>query len=961
VTGDLGGCTPRSFTFGPFVLVPERQLLLQGEIPLRIGGRALDILTCLVERAGEAVSKRELILRVWPNTIVEESNLKVNMAGLRRALGEGPGGGRYIATVVGRGYRFVAAVQAFGPVDASSMAANASMPAPIPVSPSCHNLPTASTRIFGRAEAIDSIQRDLDESRLVSIVGAGGIGKTTVALVVAEHVMGSFRDGVWLVDLSPLKDPSLVPNAIATAIGLAAHSANMLAALCEFLRVRQTLIVLDSCEHLIDAVSSCANRILAEAPRAKILVTTREPLRVKGERVRRLPGLDTPPVSSGLTAEEALAFPAVQLFVDRATERLESFHLDDADASTVAEICRKLDGLALAIELAATRVDAFGVRELLTQLGDRLTLLEGHRASAARHRTLTAAIDWSYELLPESERTLMRRLATFAGAFSLASTCAVAADDRIDPSGVVEGLANLVAKSLVAVEAGDVEVEYRQLDTTRSYALEKLTANGELESARRRHAEHFLDLAQRAGPECDRLPRTEWLARYGSRIDDIRDALRWAFTADAQLGVRLTVAAIPFWKQLSLVEECRAVVERALDDRFSEHRSVRDELTLNLTLGATLLHTRGPLLRVKLSLTKALEIAKESGDTDRQLEALRGLSEYELWTGDSNSALAVVAEIRAIATQGHVTAAADADAQAGSVLSYVGDLAASRRHLENIVERPVPHNLRSDAARFEFDQRLTARGSLAAVLWLQGFPDQAVELARRQREETEGSQYAVSLCYALLHCSIVISLYVHDLEAAGRFLDLAEAHATEHGLTVWRAMATCSRGRWLLNSGKPFNTAAYRNALAELYENGFRMRYANYLTNYGEALAREGDFKSAHAYIDEAIAFSRSRGQVLGVPEMLRIKGDVFRAEGSSGVKQAADCYLQSIEWARNQGALSWELRTAISQVELSRACGGNEQAEEMLASSYGRFREGFWTGDLQRARSLLGLDVPKP
>ena len=237
---------------------------------------------------------------------------------------------------------------------------------------------------------------------------------------------------MWLVDLAPLKDPSLVPNAIATAIGLAAHSANMLAALGGFLRDREMLLLLDSCEHIIDAVAACANRILADAAGVKILATSREPLRVKGERVRRLPGLGTPFASSGLKAEEALAFPAIQLFVDRAADRLESFSLSDADAPMAAEICRKLDGLALAIELAATRVDAFGVSGLLDQLDNRFRLLEGHRAGPERHRTLTATIDWSYDLLSESERAVMRRLSVFAGAFSLDSACAVAADEGID-------------------------------------------------------------------------------------------------------------------------------------------------------------------------------------------------------------------------------------------------------------------------------------------------------------------------------------------------------------------------------------------------------------------------------------------------------------------------------------------------------------------------------------------------
>lgn len=438
MTGDLVDSPARSLAFGPFVLIPERQLLLKNEAAVRIGGRALDILTALVERHGEVVSKRELMRRVWPKTVVEESNLKVNMAALRRVLCEGPDSSHYIATVVGRGYRFVA------PVRTHDVTEPTADPDTIPTRG--HNLPTSSTRIVGRSDAIIAIQRELVESRLVSIVGAGGIGKTTVALAVAEQAVGSCRHGVWFVELAPLKDPSLVPNVIATAIGMVAHSSNMLASVCEFLRAREMLLVLDSCEHLIDGAAACVNRILAESTSVRILATSREPLHLKGERVRRLPALGMPTISVGLNAREALTFPAIELFFERATERLESFRLDDITAPVVAEICRRLDGLALAIELAATRVDAFGVVELLEQLDDRLGFPSGYRAAAERHRTLTATIDWSYELLSETERTIMRRLSIFAGAFNLASACAIAGDDRIDRVVVVEDLANLVAK-----------------------------------------------------------------------------------------------------------------------------------------------------------------------------------------------------------------------------------------------------------------------------------------------------------------------------------------------------------------------------------------------------------------------------------------------------------------------------------------------------------------------------------
>ncbi len=949
----------RTFFFGPFVLMPERRLLLRGETALRIGGRALDILTVLVEQPGETIGKRELMARVWPGLNVEEENLKVNVAALRRALADTSANATYIVTESGRGYRFIA------PVRAEEMPAfGQAQLAAAPDSPNSqgrrHNLPISASSIFGRDETIAGIGADLEQGRLISIVGAGGVGKTTVALAIAERLVDRFAGGIWLVDLSPLKDAALVPNAIAAAIGLTAQSANMLAALSEFLREREMLLVLDNCEHLIDAVAFAASRLLADAASVKILATSREALAVRGERVRRLSGLPSPPDRAFLTAAQALAYPAVQLFADRAADSLEGFTLSDADAPIAAEICRRLDGLALAIELAATRVDVFGVGGISRQLDDRLRLPAGMRDGPERHRTLTATIDWSYELLSENERALLRRLSVFAGPFSLASACAVAIDEAgyeatneaAGRRSTIDALASLVAKSLVAAEAGDGEMEYRLLAVTRGHALEKLGHGEEFENTRRRHAAHLLDIAEEAKERAATLSADAWLARYAGKIDDLRDALRWAFERagdDAAPAVRLTIAAIPFWKALSLVEECRVATERALEARFATGRDTRQELILLLALGATTLHTQGPVARVGTALEAALAIAGALDDTVLRRECLRGLSQYAMWIGDSRRALAFSDDIRALAGT-----AGDADAQAGHALSWLGDLPASQRHLEKGVNRPQLLKRRPDAISFEFDQQLPARGSLASVQWLQGFPDRAMETARRQREEAEASYDAVSLCYALLHGSAIIALYVRDYDAAKTYIDRGVDHATRHGLTFWRALSTSAYIRWQLYTGQQVDVAKFRTALEEVRDGGFRMRYPNYLTNYGEALARQGDLETGLAAIDEAIALSQASGHVVGIPEILRIKGNVIRFQAPARWQEAAECYRESIELARRDGALSWELRSAASLVTLTRRHGANAEAETMLSTAYARFTEGFSTGDVRRARALL-------
>ena len=488
----------RAVAFGTFRLLLARRLLLQGDGPVRLGSRALEILIALVERPGELVTKTELMARVWPSTFVEEGNLKVQVAGLRRALGDSRGSDRHLVTIPGRGYRFVAPVTLI----------DESLPAPQAAVEEGHKLPAPVTRMIDRAEIVGAITAQLPHRRFITIVGPGGIGKTTVALAVARGLSEAHGHGATFVDLAPVVDPRLVPSALADALGAEIGSEHSIRGLIAALKDKPMLLVLDNCEHVIEAAAALAVEVLNAAPAVQILATSREPLRVESEQVHRLPPLESPPPSAGLTAEAALGFPAVQLFVERAAAILGDFELHDEDAPIVAAICRKLDGVPLAIEFAAARIDAFGVRGLAVHLDDRLQLLTGGRRPALpRHHSLRANLDWGHDLLREPERVVLRRVAIFAGGFTLGAAKAVAASAEIAGPEVVECVANLVTKSLIEADVDGAVPRYRLLETTQAYALEKLSESGEFELVERRHAEYLRNLVRR--PEVELGHATE--------------------------------------------------------------------------------------------------------------------------------------------------------------------------------------------------------------------------------------------------------------------------------------------------------------------------------------------------------------------------------------------------------------------------------------------------------------------
>lgn len=461
--------------FGPYAFHLRQRLILDGDRPLRMGGRALDILQVLVQRAGTVVSKEELIALVWPTSVVEDINLRVHIAALRRALGDGPDGQGYIVNIPQHGYRFIAAVQR---VPACSLASIETVQKPQ------HNLTARLTPVTGRDSIVGSLVRQLPVRRLMTLVGPAGIGKTTVALRVAELLLQHYQDGVWLVDLAVIDDPASVVDQVTRALELEVGTT------LDSLQQRHALLVLDNCEHLHERCRTLVEDLLQFAPRLSILVTSREPLNAQGESVQRLPPLAVPPASALHSVAEAMGYSAVQLFVSRA--RQQGFALREQDLKAVGEICRRLDGLPLAIELAAAQIDALALVGVQAQLDNCFQLLShGRRTAVPRHQTLKAALDWSYEQLCPLEQTVLQRLAVFKMAFTLDAAIGVLGCAALLPGRLVEVVESLALKSLLSLEKGGGLSRYRFLNTTRAYALEKLEHSGELRAFEMRYARYI--------------------------------------------------------------------------------------------------------------------------------------------------------------------------------------------------------------------------------------------------------------------------------------------------------------------------------------------------------------------------------------------------------------------------------------------------------------------------------------
>jgi predicted ATPase/DNA-binding winged helix-turn-helix (wHTH) protein len=965
--------------FGPFELSrDQRELRRDGEV-LPLGGRALDLLHCLVERSGEVVTKKQLIDHAWPDVVVDEGSLRVHISAIRKALGDGKFGNRYIANIQGRGYSFIGSV--VGLDDRKTDSPNRQYEGILPARP---------RRMVGRDLILGEVQGSLREERFVTLLGPGGIGKTTIAVAAGHALAAEFGGEVYFVDLGSPAHPDHVVRAIGTSLGLVLKSNDESVELVDLVRSRRLLIILDSCEHVIEAAASAAEQLFQGAGHVHLLATSRELLRVEGEHCCRVDPLDFPPPDTDQTAEAVLRYPAVQLLVERVTAKGTGFFLSDHEAPFVADMCRRLDGLPLAIELAAGPVAALGVKSAAARLVSRLALLKlGHRTVVPRQQTLKATLDWSYNLLSDGERIVLRRIAAFVGQFTIDGARYVAGELGVGTEDIFDAIAGLGAKSLVAARIGSTQGTYRLLDTTRAYALEKLEEHAEVDVVFRRHAEYvagYLEAQTAAllapskaktgapypsasgsihlAPEPSPRPRGNnqfatglaAASTHSSQLGNIRAALEWSFgpNGDDEIATRLAAASTPLFLELSLLIECRVWAERAIARLGDQHKNSRREMEISTSLSLALMHSEGSSELARRAFSRALDIASIQGDFACELQLLSGLSRYYRWNTDINAALDIASRSKEVAlkTRDHDDMAL-AEAMLGAAHHLAGNHLVALKHFESGLDHSA------SGWRFRAGQHLLHHGGLLLVgmarcLLFRGLLDQSLYYATRAIEEGEKSNHPVTLCRSL---SLVLPVYLAlaDSRRSERYIAQLTELAAAYALKPYRAVATGLRGQWLLlqndlHEGIPL----LKRALEELHAQRHDALNMDFVCDLAAGLIAMGEHREALTLTVNAIDEQHRGGKLLYMPALFRMKGLVLASRSAEDHLEAEASLLSAIDWAKRQSANLYELTAATDLAELLQKQGRVPEAYNHLSAAVGRMPAGMMSPAHERALRIV-------
>jgi predicted ATPase/DNA-binding winged helix-turn-helix (wHTH) protein len=895
---------PVNVTFGPFSFKNRGETLYRGDVFVHLGSRARHILTLLTARAGQMVSKSELIAEVWPDTTVAENNLTVHIAALRRALGDGQDGAQYIVNVPGRGYRFVAPVMR-GQIEGDGSAYTSTISRPT-------NLPTRLVPAIGRSKAEGEIAARLRRSNVVTVTGPAGVGKTTIALQVAMAEVPSYPDGVWMVDLAPLQEAEHILSAVATAMRVEIGSADPANALLLALTRKKALLLLDNCEHLIDAVANLAVMILHRCPDIVLLATSREPLRIRGEAVYALPPLDMPPTTTETRVKEALGYPAIQLLVERVEAATNEFVLSDQNVASAISICRQLDGLPLAIEFASALVGTVGLAGLAAGLHSRFRLMQvGVRGENDRHSTLTTALDWSHDLLEATQQVALRRLAVFAGGFTLDASIAILGMSDSSEAGDV--LAKLHAKSLVVSDTSPDEPRFRLLETTRVYAQEKLERAGEVNEIRLRHAAYYTELLRR-----HRRDLGEWDVKQAVvELDNIRTALRFAMgpNGDINFALHLTSAAVPLWLGLSLTSECLARLRETAAFLTPELALSPEGWDLEVTRRMTEMATIG--IPPEAYATWEEPARPPSGGSARLISDAAIRFVWNCRRGDASEMKRFANKHTRLFHKDETLRNRTAiDWVDGLCAFYVGEFRQAKISLRRFLEAQTPKRQRVFNGRTGLDRNSHVRGMLGATLCALGEVDEGLREARLGDQMQSASGRAWSAMEGKLWAFVTYEIAgtePADLPAElDAFLEMARAQGFEGNVGLGLGLLGVLAMRRQRHAEAE---ELLHQSVDYLRRNGFEWCAPWFQAQLGQAVARQGRVAEGLKIVTSWMQRDQNPTGWYAA-ELGRTVGSLHALAGNQD--EAARRLAEALAIANTQGAEAWAKRIRHDMKDLT-------------------------------------------
>ncbi|MCA7974090.1 helix-turn-helix transcriptional regulator [Burkholderia sp. AU39826] len=909
---------------------------------LRIGARALDILEVLHRASGSVVSKDDIMDAVWPGLIVEENRLQVHVATLRKALGASRD---LIKTVPGRGYLLVASPSP-GPdlvpaADAPAVAAPPDAPASSLLAP-----------LVGRDAEIAQIVDMLERTPVVTLVGAGGIGKTSLAVRVAHGVRSRSRERVLFVELARASTRDDMLIALAAELGLDTQGVPAIERIGDAFATSRCLLVLDNAEHIVDLVASLVETLTSRAGSPRVLVTSREPLHISAEAVLRMSPLAVP--DGGASVPEMARCSAVELFLERVRTAAPDCPVDEAGVRVIADICRRLDGLPLAIELAAARVATLGLAVVASRLDDRLNLLTGGlRSALPRHQTLRATFDWSYVLLDPAARALFRRMGCFIGPFSFDAARAVATEPGTSAADMIAVLGELVAKSLVTVEFHGAYARYRLTESTRAYALEKLHNEGEFERIVARHAAYEREHAPaRPATLADALPADA----PAPAADEPAEAAVAAVMPEPD---RLARALLEPARMRACTARARQVLD-ALDTGAAGPVDAAREMRLRAACASALLHTDGDAPAAAAMWNRTLGLAAHIGDDAFDARALVGLWHTMLTLSDIHESLRYATRFeRAAERRGDRSQRLLANTMVATSLHYFGEHAQARERLEAATAELADADEPACAqAALGVDMATLGRTMLIRLLWMQGEPEHAMRVAAQAVDCARRGPSALTLCIVLGAAAAPIALRYGDHDITSDYLATLRATADAHGFDIWRSHAECLTGQFDIQAGHPgAGLARLEPALRRVEASGFRRLLAPLTVAYAEGLVRTGRANEARSRLDATLARCRAHGEHLFVPELLRVNGvamlEQARTVGADlAVAYEADGHrhLQmAIQTANAQGAAMWALRSSLDLADHLIERGHTAQASTLVAAGARHFDPDSRAHDVRR------------